>query len=331
MSQPGGSAAKPTDRTGNPMRVKNHKKSHNSPENIASSPSKGPRWEVENACELLQFLVAKLPQQSGTSIKNQLKHGCIRVNEQVVTKHNYELNAGDLVCVLSSRESKYGLSHPKLRIIFEDDYIIAVDKGSGLHSVDTTGKGVENACSLLEAYIRRRSPQKRVYVVHRLDRDTSGVMLFAKCREAQNRLVGDWNDRVEERRYIAVAQGVFEQKSGTIDTYLYEDEHKVVHSTNDSNRGLRAITHYRVIEENGKRSLLALELETGRTNQIRVHLQSTGHPVVGDLKYGATDDCIGRLALHAETIRFRHPVTQKMMHFESPVPVEFGEIMSGEL
>ena len=312
------------------MRIKNHKTQHNSSEISAPNPSKGSRWQVESGCELLSFLVAKLPQQSGTSIKNQLKHGCIRVNDEIVTKHNHALNAGDLVCVVSQRESKYGLNHPKLRIMFEDDYLIVVEKGSGLHSVDTTGKGVENACGLLESYIRRRSPQKRIYVVHRLDRDTSGVMLFAKCREAQNRLVADWNERVSERRYIAVAEGIFEPKSGTIDTYLYEDAHKVVHSTNDPNRGLRAITHYQVIEENGSMSLLALELETGRTNQIRVHLQSIGHSVVGDLKYGATDNRIGRLALHAETICFRHPITQKMMKFESPVPVEFGEIMRDE-
>ena len=285
------------------------------------------RWQVETPCELLTFLIEKVPQQSGTSIKNQLKHGCIRVNDAVVTKHNYGLNAGDCVCVVSSRESKYGLNHPKLRLLFEDDFIVVVDKACGLHSVDTTGKGVENASGLLEAYIRRRSPQKRIYVVHRLDRDTSGVMIFAKCREAQNRLVADWNERVLERRYIAVAEGVFEPKSGTIDSYLYEDAHKVVHSTNDPKRGLRAITHYRVIDENGSMSLLALDLETGRTNQIRVHLQSIGHPVVGDLKYGATNDCFGRLALHAETICFRHPITQKVVKFESAVPKEFREII----
>ena len=291
-------------------------------------PANSRKYTVQTPCTLLDFLCDTLKGQSATSIKNQLKHGCIQVNEKSISQFNHPLQTGDTVSIVSAHNARFGLNHPKLRILFEDDFIIVVDKASGLHSVDTTGKGVENACSLLETYIRRKSPQKRIYVVHRLDRDTSGVMLFAKSREAQNKLVADWNDRVLERRYIAVAQGVPEPAAGTIDSYLYEDAHKIVHSTDDPNRGLRAITHYRVLKQNAQFSLLALDLETGRTNQIRVHLQSLGHPIVGDLKYGATEDSIQRLALHAETIRFRHPITQKVMHFESPVPKSF-DLFSG--
>lgn len=285
-------------------------------------------FTVQSPCQLLDFLFSTLKGQSASSVKNLLKHGAIQVNQKTVSQFNYQLQPGDSICIQSAKNSKYGLNHPKLRILFEDDFIIVVDKSSGLHSVDTTGRGIENASSLLETYIRRKSPQKRIYIVHRLDRDTSGVMLFAKSREAQNKLIADWNDRVLERRYIAVTQGNLNPDTGTIDSYLYEDAHKIVHSTNDPSLGLRAVTHYRVLKRNAHYSLVALELETGRTNQIRVHLQSLGHPVIGDLKYGAQDNAIHRLALHAETIRFHHPISQQVMHFEVPVPEDFTKLFT---
>ncbi len=272
----------------------------------------------------LVFIQAKRPRQSLTSIKQLFKHHCIFVNGSPVSQTSYPLKAGDCLQICSAKDSRFGFNHPKLSIIFEDDFILAVDKASGLHSVDSTGHGVENAASLLEKYLKRRSPEKRIYIVHRLDRDTSGVMIFAKTREAQNILVSDWNNRVIERTYIAIAEGRIEPSEGTIESYLYEDNHKIMHSTQNPEIGLHAVTHFKVLKTTNTYTQLKLNLETGRTNQIRVHLQSIGHPIIGDAKYGAQTDPIHRLGLHAFNIRVYHPVTNKILSFESPLPDVFG-------
>ena len=282
---------------------------------------------MPESSELLAFLLKTLAGQSQTSVKNLLKHRCILVNDQCVSQYNYILQPNDCVTVVSSHQKQFGLNHPKLRLLYEDDFILVVDKASGLHSVDTTGHGVENAASILDGYIRRKSPGKRIYIVHRLDRDTSGVMLFAKSREAQDVLVADWNERVLERTYIALAEGDMAPLTGTIDSWLYEDDRKVMHSTSDAGKGLRAITHYQVIEKGNGYTLVRLNLETGRTNQIRVHLQSLGFPVAGDGKYGAKTDPVRRLALHAMNIRFRHPFTQKVLAFSVDMPESFRQVM----
>ena len=287
-------------------------------------PLSGKKYTVTKNTELLPFLLEVLSGQSSTSVKNLLKHRCIAVNNNLTTQYNLLLKAGDCVTVISAKNNRFGLDHPKLQILYEDDSLLVVNKASGLHSVDSTGHGVENAAGILEHYIKRKSPDKRIYIVHRLDRDTSGVMLFAKSREAQNKLVSDWNERVLGRTYIALAEGEFVQQSGTIDSYLYEDERKVVHSTQDSSKGLRAITHYQVLKADSEYTLLKLDLETGRTNQIRVHLQSLGHPIAGDAKYGAKTNPIQRLALHAKTIKFSHPLTAKILSFNVEVPDSFG-------
>ncbi len=306
-------------RTGNEKRGQSRLSVQTSP-----NSSKNRRFTVTETTGLLEFLLKKLSGQSATSIKQLLKHRCISVNDgEAVTQFDYVLNPGDVVSLVSASENRFALHHLKLRILYEDDYLIAVDKATGLHSVDTTGGGCENACTILENYIRRRDPTRRIYIVHRLDRDTSGVLIFAKCREAQNRLIADWNDRVEERAYIAVIEGSLTPNKGTIESWLYEDEHKVVHSTNDPNKGLHAVTHYEVVKSNDKWTKVRLDLETGRTNQIRVHLESLGHPIIGDEKYGSKANPIHRLGLHALNIRFVHPITGRMMSFMVPEPSDF--------
>ena len=288
---------------------------------------RGQKITVDVEMQLLYFLRAKLSNRSATTIKDLLKHQCISVNDLVVTQFDHLLKMGDVVCVGAKGDAQFGLHHDKLQILYEDDFILVVNKASGLHSVDTTGKGVENACSILEKYIQKKSPNKRIYVVHRLDLDTSGVMLFAKNREAQNKLVANWNDSVEERIYIAIVEGHVEPSKGTIDSYLYEDDRKIIHSTSDASRGLRAITHYETMTSNEQYTMLRVSLDTGRTNQIRVHVQSIGHPVIGDGKYGAKTDPIGRLGLHAYNIKFRHPVFNKMMTFKVDMPGEMRKLV----
>lgn len=291
-----------------------------------STFQRGEKITVEGESSLLDFLRLKLKDRSVTSIKELLKKRCICVNDQVVTRFDHPLKPNDIVCVGQKKDARYGFEHSRVSLLYEDDFILVINKSSGLHSVDTTGKGVENAFSIMENYIRKRDSRKRLYIVHRLDRDTSGVMLFAKNREAQNKLVSNWNETIEERNYYAVVEGSPEPPCGTIDSYLYEDSHKVMHSTRDSTKGLRAVTHYETVCTNGRYSLLCVNLDTGRTNQIRVQMQSIGHPVVGDGKYGAEDDPLGRLGLHAGTIRFRHPIFHKMMSFRVEMPEEFESV-----
>lgn len=286
------------------------------------------QWQVASEGQLLSFLKAHLSSQSISSVKDQLKHGCIWINDRVSTQFDACLSPGDVVKLVSKHQKKYAFSHPLLKIVYEDDTLIVVEKGSGLHSVDATHGGVENACGLLERYVRRRYPERRIYVVHRLDRDTSGVMMFAKTRTSQDILVKNWRRMVTERKYIAITEGTPQPECGTIDSYLYEDAHKVMHASPHAGDGLRAVTHYRVMAHSDTYAMVALHLETGRTNQIRVHLQSIGHPIAGDLKYRAKTDPIHRLSLHAATLCFIHPLTHKKLAFESPIPDAFQQLMS---
>lgn len=285
--------------------------------------------KVEEPTPLMEFLKEKLKGQSTTSIKSLLTHKCILLNQsKIVTQYNYPLKSGDEISIQSSKSSRYDLLHPQLKIVFEDDFIIAVEKKEGLLSVATSQERSLTAYNILDKYLKRKDKNKRIFVVHRLDRETSGIMLFAKCREAQIKLKADWNDRVLERAYVAVVEGVLNKKEDTIVSYLYGDEQTIMHSSPNEEDGLLAITHYKVLKTNGKNSMLQLNLETGRTNQIRVHLQSIGHSVIGDEKYGSNQNPIKRMCLHAQTISFKHPISQKVFSFSMDVPQSFNPLIS---
>lgn len=294
-----------------------------------AKPVKGLVLNVSESAPLMEFLRAKLNGRSNSSIKQLLTHGCICLNnDKIVTKYNHQLKVGDVVTVKSAKSAKLELNHPDLKIVFEDKFLIVVEKREGMLSVATKHEIENTAYNILDDYLKRNDPHSRAFVVHRLDRETSGVMLFAKCREAQMGLRLDWNDKILERSYVAVAEGDFKKDSGTIISYLYEDKRTFVHSSPIEVKGsLRSITHYKVLKSNGKYTMVQLNLETGRTNQIRVHLRSIGHPVVGDFKYGYDDAPIGRMCLHAKTIQFVHPITQKLMTFEMPVPKSFFSLV----
>jgi 23S rRNA pseudouridine1911/1915/1917 synthase len=247
------------------------------------------------------------------------------------------------VVTISSGRGNTQLTHPKLRIVYEDDDIIVVNKQPGLLTVAATpGSSETTAFSILRAYVNRQNARAGIYVVHRLDRETSGLLVFARSEELQHYMRQYWRELVTERTYIALAEGVLEPREGKITTWLTEDKRNaVVYSSPIDDGGDIAITNYKVLKTSDSQTslnsqlstinyqLVELHLETGRTNQIRVHLASKGCPVVGDRKYGHGNEYspIDRLCLHAKVLEFIHPATEKKVRFESPVPKEFNRVL----
>jgi 23S rRNA pseudouridine1911/1915/1917 synthase len=288
------------------------------------------RLKVSEATQLMDFLLAKMGGMSRSSVKSLLGHRQVTVNEKVVTQFDYMLKAADSV-VINSTRGNVELVHPKLRIIFEDSDLIVVEKKEGLLTVTTGRESETTAFLILKNYVKKSSTRNKIYTVHRLDRETSGVILFAKHSDAQHILRDNWHEIVTKRVYVAVVEGKVEKESDRIVSWLTENEISLkISSSRTDNGGKEAITNYRVIKSNDEFSLLEIELETGRKNQIRVHMESIGHPIVGDRKYGSTTT-IGRLALHARVLEFYHPMTSEPLHFETPVPREFLKVFRNQV
>jgi len=284
------------------------------------------KLKVSESIELMTFLLAKMGGMSRTSVKSLLAHRQVMVNNKISTQFNLELKSNDIVTVNSGR-GNIELPHPKLRVIFEDAHLIVVEKKEGLLTVSTGISDETTAFSILKEYIKKSSPQNRIYIVHRLDRETSGVIMFAKSKEVQLILQENWHRIITRRVYVALVEGKVEKEQDTIVTWLTENEKSLkIHSSSTDNGGQQAITHYKRIKSNENYSLLEIELETGRKNQIRVHMQEIDHPVVGDKKYGAGMSTIGRLGLHARLLAFYHPITTEIVSFETPVPRNFLNI-----
>ena len=210
--------------------------------------------------------------------------------------------------------------------MYEDAYLIVVEKKEGLLSVATERQKERTAQHILNEYVKRQHRNNRVFVVHRLDRETSGVMMYAKDEKTQHTLRDNWHDIVRDRRYVALVMGEMEKDQGVVQTWL-TDRQLYVSSSNYDDGGKLSITHYRTIKRANGFSMVELQLETGRKNQIRVHMQTLGHPVVGDSRYGCEIDPLGRLALHAFKLCFYHPVTGELMDFEIPYPTPFRALM----
>lgn len=282
---------------------------------------------VEQPAELLNFLLASLAGRSRNSVKSILARGQITVDGRTVTKYDHPLKPGQQVAVswakvIGERESQLvGLS-----ILHEDDDVIVVHKEAGLLSIATAQEKDMTAYRQLMEHVRRSDPRARVFILHRLDRDTSGVMMFAKSERVQQQLQNDWQDAVQERTYVALVEGAVRSPEGTVKSWLKENKAMVMYSSQKPDDGQLAITHYKALKTGKDYSLLEVRLETGRKNQIRVHMKDIGHPVVGDKKYGSRSGAIGRLGLHAHVLAFRHPRSGEVMRFESKVPPVFMRV-----
>lgn len=282
---------------------------------------------VENKTELMKFLIENLKKQNRNNIKTLLAKEQVCVNGKIVRQFNHPLEIGDEVTIDWKKKRDVKLSKG-VNIIFEDNDILVVEKECGLLSVSTEkNKNERTAYKILMDYVKSKNPNERVYIVHRLDKDTSGVMLFAKNEKIKNILQENWNEIVRKREYAVLVEGVLKEKQGTIKSYLKENRAFVTYSTDDEKNGKLAITNYKVVKEKRGYTYLLASLETGRKNQIRVHMSDIGHPVVGDKKYGSKSNNLKRLGLHALNLKFVHPVTKKVVSFESSLPEEFKRII----
>lgn len=275
---------------------------------------------------LLQFLFEAMPHRKRTTVKELLKHNQIAVNGVPVTQFDAPLRGGDTVQVNLTREFRV-FYHRRMQLVYEDDDIIVVNKGYGLLSMGTDKIKDGTAYSIVRDYVKWQDPRNKVFIVHRLDRDTSGLMMFAKNEAAKETMQHNWNNMVLNRKYLAVVEGTVEQNEGVVRSYLAETSQYEVYSTENPDEGQLAVTRYRTLKNKNGYTLLEVELDTGRKNQIRVHMKDIGHPIAGDRKYGAKSSPIRRLALHAQTLRFVHPVTRKEMAFETPVPASFASMV----
>ena len=280
--------------------------------------------EAPEQLRLIDFLVAAMPDRKKTTVKEFLKHNQVMVNGNVSTQFDTPVGQGDTVCVNTTREFQT-FYNPRLKIVYEDDDIIVVNKGYGLLSMGTDKIKEGTAYSLLRDYVKRKDPRNKLFIVHRLDRDTSGLMMFAKTIQAKEAMQHNWNNMVIERRYVAViTNGHLEPREGEIRSYLTENAAHEVYSTTRPGEGQLAVTYYKTLRSRGKYSLVELSLATGRKNQIRVHMKEAGHPI--DRRYGAPASPIHRLALHAQTLRFVHPITRRDMAFTTPIPAAFDKL-----
>lgn len=278
---------------------------------------------VKSDGELLDYLVNNIDMPR-KKIKEYLTHGSIYVNNNRTTKYNYPVYSGNTIIIDTKSKNKVILP---FEILFEDDHIIVVNKPSGLLTIATDNEKYNTLYHIVRNYLVSKNKNNRIFIVHRLDKDTSGVIIFAKDERTKNMLQDNWNDYVKLREYICVVHGKLEEKDNKIVNYLAETKTKLVYTTT-KDLGVEAITNYEVVKENKDYSLVKVVIETGRRNQIRVTFKELGNPIVGDKTYGIKDNG-KRLFLHADKLKLYYPVIGKDILFESKIPVEFKKIMKG--
>lgn len=266
----------------------------------------------------MEFLFEAYPDSPRTRIKKILQSGTIRVNGKKSTLHSQQLKPGDQLEIMQ-HEIKPAAKAP-FPVLYEDDSVIVVDKPAGISTSSIDGS--RNVQDSLSEYLKEKSRgRERSYVVHRLDKEVSGVLLFAKSKQLMDEIKEKWQET--DKHYYALVEGIPEKSEGTIKSWLIEDGKQKVHSTEKSDNARLGITDYKVIRNLDNLALLDIKTHTGRKNQIRVHMSDLGCPIVGDRKYGASDEFVRRVRLHAYSLSFPHPVTGKTMQVESPMPDGF--------
>ena len=278
-------------------------------------------YTVEEDAQLLDWLIANLKGLSRNKVKDTLHGRGIKVNGKIVTQFDYPLTRGMKISVSKSKKNDTFKSR-YVKLVYEDPYLVVIEKKPGILSMAAGHKSL-NVKTVLDDYFRQTKQRCTAHVVHRLDRDTSGLMVYAKDMQTEQTLEHEWHNIVYDRRYVAVVSGEMEEDEGTIANWLKDNKAYVTYSSPVDNGGRYAVTHFHVLDRTTEHSLVEYKLETGRKNQIRVHSADMNHPVCGDVKYGNGDDPIHRLCLHAYMLHFFHPVTRARMEFETPIPSQF--------
>ena len=274
-------------------------------------------YNVTKDTPLLEFLLETLS-ASRNKVKNILKGRGIKVDGKTVTQFDFPLSAGMKVQVSNSKKNDVFKSR-YVSIVYEDQYLVVIEKKAGILSM-AAGHSSLNVKSVLDDYFHKTRQKCRAHVVHRLDRDTSGLMVYAKDIDTEQILEHEWHDIVFDRRYVAVLSGEVVEDDGTIESWLKDNKAYITYSSSVDNGGKHAITHFHVLKRTADHTLMEFKLETGRKNQIRVHAAEMGHPVCGDVKYGNGDDPLHRLCLHAYMLCFYHPITHKPLEFTTTIP-----------
>ncbi len=281
------------------------------------------KLKVEKEGELLDYLYEHLDMPKKT-VKQYLTHGSIFVNNHKTTKYNEKVLPGMMIQIDTNQKNQKELP---FEILMEDDHIIVVNKPSGLLTIATSKEKEKTLYHMVRDYLIHKNPYAKVFIVHRLDKDTSGIVILAKDEKTKNKLQEHWNEYVSLREYVAVVHGVLKKKEGRIVQNLKETKTNLVYVSKDKD-AKEAITNYKVIKESSEYSLVSIYLETGRKNQIRVAFQTMEHPIVGDKKYGFKDEKETRLYLHANRLKIYYPELKKEILIETPTPSEFKKIMN---
>ncbi|MCR5014857.1 MAG: RluA family pseudouridine synthase [Bacteroidales bacterium] len=293
----------------------------NRPERKPHSQDNPLQFKVNEDATLMEFVMKKMDGISRSKVKRMLANGVVSVNGERTSQYDYALQPG-MTVEIGKPSAKERFYSKWLKIVYEDHHLVVIDKKEGLLTNSPT-KEQDTAQSILNQYFTATQQRCRAHTIHRLDRDTSGLMLFAKDKKIALMFEEDWKNMVYDRRYVAVVTGKLVPRQGKVESWLKDNKAFVTYSSPVDNGGKFAVTHYEVLVSNENYSLVDFHLETGRKNQIRVHAKDLGHPIVGDTKYGDGDNSLGRLCLHAYRLCFRHPVTGKEHEFETPFPKVF--------
>lgn len=275
--------------------------------------------KVEHNDELLNYLLSQDLPYSRSKIKSLLKHECISIDNEVTPQFDDLITAGQTITIVSHNQQR----DTPLQILYEDKDILVVDKPYKLLTVSNRKEEELTAFRLASDYVKKQDSKNRIFVVHRLDQDTSGVLMFAKSEYVKRLYQDKWSELVDERLYVAIVEGVVPKDKDVIRSFLRQNKTTHMYSTSS---GQEAITNYEVIKRTENNTILKIQIDTGRKNQIRVHMNDIGHPIIGDKKYDAKTNPLKRLGLHAYRLRVMNPKTKKMMTFVSPLPPKFKKL-----